>query len=262
METSSPQLTSKTLLDGIATNISVQNNLDNVNSKDRKNVKTQKGVIAERGANMVNSRRESSSSVFNDVSEKSKEGWTTARTKSNTEGAKPLGDVMAEIAHKFGVNFIIGGVTSRGAAGQYNTANNGIRLREANNLTTFAHEIGHAIDNKYQLIGKNIPKDVAKELVDCLGEERRAKYKKGLWEAEGFAEYTRLYLTNRDETEVNYPAATNWLFNSMSQADKDDLVHFADLVNAALSNTETATDAIKLREEKRPDSKAQSSLLN
>ena len=177
------------------------------------------------------------------------ERWTADRVGDKDKTPMSLSDIVAKIRHDFDLNITTGHIRGKGVRGQYNLRDKGIRTRVANNLPTIAHELGHALDDRY-----SITKDLAKELKDELSNGMdagfRSQYKKSQWVSEGYAEFVRKFLQNRETTAIDYPEFTKHFLNSMSGKDAALIETLADEINAYYSlDADSATSAIKFREE-------------
>ena len=183
--------------------------------------------------------------------------WSAERIEGGkAEKARPVSEIIEQIRHDFGINITKGHVRGKGVLGQYSKRNHGIRTKIANDLPTVAHELGHALDQRYGLTDKSkLTKEMRSELVTALG-DLKGSYKQNLWVSEGFAEYLRRFLQNRDDAARTYPEFTRHFLNSLSKADRVLIDTFADEINAYYAlDGDTATSSIRLREEGVPDAR-------
>ena len=81
------------------------------------------------------------------------ERWTADRVGDTDKTPMSLSDIIAKIRHDFGINITTGHVRGTGVRGQYHLNNKGIRTRIAQDLPTVAHELGHALDDRYRITG-------------------------------------------------------------------------------------------------------------
>ncbi len=213
----------------------------------------------------VKAKRDSSGTHPTDVSadpdvQQAKGGnseWSTERIEGGkAEKARPVSEIIEQIRHDFGINITKGHVRGKGVLGQYSKRNHGIRTKIANDLPTVAHELGHALDQRYGLTDNSkLTKEMRSELVNALG-DLKGSYKQNLWVSEGFAEYLRRFLQNRDDAARTYPEFTKYFLNSLSKADRVLIDTFADEINAYYAlDGDTATSSIRLREEGVPDAR-------
>jgi N12 class adenine-specific DNA methylase len=193
--------------------------------------------------------------VDNDVSSVADaERWTAKRVGGSEKAPKSLSEIVEQIRQDFGVHITTGHVRGKGTRGQYNHQNQGIRTKVANNLPTIAHELGHHLTQKYNLLS-GLEASVKTELEDALGEGKE-NYPEKKWHSEGFAEYLRKFLQNRETAAIDYPEVTKLFLNALSGKDRAQLEELADEVNAYYSlDADTATSAIRLREEGAPDAR-------
>ena len=78
------------------------------------------------------------------------EYWKTERVGEERE-VKPIGEIIADIQHDFGLNITTGHIRGAGVRGQYDSETKGIRIKIVNDLPTAAHELGHALNHKSAL---------------------------------------------------------------------------------------------------------------
>lgn len=180
--------------------------------------------------------------------------WQADRVGEDKQPMR-LDELIEKIRHDFEVNITKGHVRGAGVTGQYNTRDKGIRVRSANDLPTALHELGHHLDNSYKIL-KNAPKDAMKELADNFGEDNKSAYPRSEWEQEGFAEYVRKFMQNRETAAIDYPAFTKHFLSSFAGNDLAKIEQLADEVNAYYAlDTDSAASSIRLREEKMPDAR-------
>ena len=177
--------------------------------------------------------------------------WQADRVGEDKQPMR-LDELIEKIRHDFEVNITKGHVRGAGVTGQYNTRDKGIRVRSANDLPTALHELGHHLDNSYKIL-KNAPKDAMKELADNFGEDNKSAYPRSEWEQEGFAEYVRKFMQNRETAAIDYPAFTKHFLSSFSGNDLAKIEQLADEVNAYYADD--AAPSVRLREEKMPDAR-------
>ena len=180
--------------------------------------------------------------------------WQADRVGEDKQPMR-LDELIEKIRHDFEVNITKGHVRGAGVTGQYNTRDKGIRVRSANDLPTALHELGHHLDNSYKIL-KNAPKDAMKELADNFGEDNKSAYPRSEWEQEGFAEYVRKFMQNRETAAIDYPAFTKHFISSFAGNDLAKIEQLADEVNAYYAlDADSAASSIRLREEKMPDAR-------
>ena len=184
------------------------------------------------------------------------ERWQAARVGDPGKAPKPISEIVEQIRHDFGLNITQGHIRGAGVRGQYNRRDNGIRTRIANDLPTISHELGHALDVRWGVLGNGLTDTMRKELVDGLSDEMKAAYQPRQYLSEGYAEYIRKFLQNRETAAIDYPEFTKHFLNSLSPKDAALLEQLADDINAYYSlDADTATSSIRLREERSPDAR-------
>ena len=86
------------------------------------------------------------------------EAWQAARLRDGAvKQPRPLREIVDKIRHDFGLQVTTGHIRKKGTMGQYHTWSEGIRLREANDLPTLAHELGHHLDKKHRILRSTMP---------------------------------------------------------------------------------------------------------
>ena len=183
------------------------------------------------------------------------ERWEAQRVGSTDKAPMRLSEIVEKIRHDFGLNITSGHVRGAGVRGQYDQRNKGIRSKIANDLPTISHELGHALNHRYGLLGKSLSAEMKAELENALGEMKDG-YSKKQWHSEGLAEYIRKFLQNRETAAIDYPVFTEYFLNSLSAKDAALIEQLADEINAYYSlDADTATSSIRLREEGAADAR-------
>lgn len=177
--------------------------------------------------------------------------WSTARIGDKDKKPMSISDIIKKAQHDFGINVTKGHIRGRGVLGRYNRKNNGIRIKIANDLPTFAHELGHALDNKY-LFREGLSDAAKRELIDNLSKQVKAAYKKDRWITEGIAEFLRKYLQNSEQARKEYPVFSEFFLKGLSPEDLTLVTNFADEINAYYS-LGTAQTSIRRRSDGQPD---------
>ena len=184
------------------------------------------------------------------------ERWTTTRVGDADKTPMRLSDIVEKIRHDYHINITKGHVTGRRSVrGQYRPGNPGIRTREALDLPTISHELGHHLDNMYGLEDLiSDKKAILDELKDAMPADFKASYKEDQLAGEGIAEYMRRYLTNRETAAIDCPKFTKLLKETLSASDAALLDSLADEVNAYYAlDADTATSSIRSIENSRGD---------
>ena len=183
--------------------------------------------------------------------------WTADRVGDDGKSPMRLSDIIEKIRHDFGINITTGHIRGKDIRGMYDQRSSGIRTKIAQDLPTVAHELGHHLDTVYEITSSEELSDAAKaELENGLTQETKDAYKKNKWQREGLAEFMRKYLQNRETAAIDYPEFTKFFMNALSGKDAALIKQLADEVNAYYSlDADTATSAIRLREEGTPDAR-------
>lgn len=183
------------------------------------------------------------------------ERWTADRVGDDNKKPKTLSEIIEDIKHDFGLNITTGHIRGSGVRGRYSRNDSGIRTKIAQDLPTVAHELGHHIDRTHQ-ITKGLSEELKQELTNGLSEETKDMYPEKKWVTEGFAEYVRKFLQNRETAAIDYPEFTVHFLASLSGKDRVLIEQLADEVNAYYSlDADTAVSSIRLREDGAPDAR-------
>lgn len=111
-----------------------------------------------------------------------------------------VADLSKVIPQKIGYARPIG---KRGAFGAYNPKSGSFNIRYQGDLDSVSHELGHGLDDVYDLVGKSSPAgEVELNKLSKFGSKGGNKLN------EGMAEFVRAWLVNPDATETNYPETT------------------------------------------------------
>lgn len=128
-------------------------------------------------------------------------------------------DAFAAVVEAAGksVPFRVGRLAQRSAAGVFKVGPEVIRIREAGDLPTAAHEMAHALEKAIygfpkggpwtsSLVGKPVQDELTKLGHDLYGATRPA----GGYKREGWAEFIRLWLTENALARSSAPATAAW----------------------------------------------------
>ena len=179
--------------------------------------------------------------------------WEARRVGDANKAPMSLNDLIGKIRHDLGLSITTGNIRGNRSRGQYNTHDKGIRTKIANDLPPLAHEVGHYFDQMYGITSEKLSAEVRRELEAALKKDLGAdadKYRKNQRESEGFAEYIRQYMQNREEAAIAYPKLTDYLKSKLSAKELAEINNIADEINAYYSlDADNAQSAIRLREE-------------
>ena len=175
--------------------------------------------------------------------------WSTGRVGDSDKKPLPISDIVSKIRHDFGIPIVTGHIRGQMILGQYNNRTGGIRTKIANDLPTVSHELGHRIDSLFG-VTEELSQLMQDELTSSMSAALKRRYTNNELVSEGFAEFVRKYLQNRETASIDYP---NFTAHFREAVDKEslDMIHtFADDINAYYSlDTETAQSSIRLRDE-------------
>lgn len=179
--------------------------------------------------------------------------WEATRVGDTNKAPMSLNDLIRKVRHDLGLSITTGHIRGKGVRGQFNTHDQGIRTKIANDLPPLAHEVGHYFDQKYNIISGKLDTVVKNELEAALKKDLGPdadKYKKDQRDSEGFAEYIRQYMQNREEAAIAYPKLTEHLKSKLSARELAQINNIADEINAYYSlDADNAQSSIRLREE-------------
>lgn len=121
----------------------------------------------------------------------------------------------------------VGKMSGKKLLGHYELHSKVARIRTANDVSTAAHELAHALDDKLFGFGSWGINDGNRSSKEVQGEFRalgRQLYgddiPTGGYVAEGFAEFVRLWLTDFDQAKRKAPNAASWWNGILSQNPK------------------------------------------
>lgn len=160
--------------------------------------------------------------------------WNANRVGDRDKKSMPISDIINKMRHDFGIPIGKGRMPRKDARGRYSKHDFSIRTRVTNDLPAISHELGHHLDNVYELT-QHISKDLENELIKQLPAEFHEKYAASKLKGEGLAEFVRRYLQNKDLAAIDYPLFIAHFENTLS-VDALSLVNsFADEINAYYS---------------------------
>ena len=116
-----------------------------------------------------------------------------------------------------------------GKAGLYKTKEDTIRVAQAGDFLTIAHEIGHRLDNRYKLHSLPEVSELRSAFYEALESEG---YKEFQMPYEMVSEYFRSYLENAEETRKQFPKFTDAVFSRLDSRDTDNIARLSEMSNA------------------------------
>lgn len=152
-----------------------------------------------------------------DIDTRLKDSMSEERASISTAGGPPLKEArgtysgpamkVSEIIAKMNKDFdvTLKNRPSRGTTGTYNTRTYTIRLKKCNDIGTYGHELGHKLDAMYELNTPPKDKIYKEELLALGGPKSKESYSITRKKEEGVAEFTRLYLTDKEQAKKVAP---------------------------------------------------------
>ena len=156
-------------------------------------------------------------------------------------------DIASDIAKALEVTMINARGKSSRTLGSYNPSNALIKIKNANDIDTIAHELGHALDDRFDILDGVLSNELRKELKwlydrggsnppsSLKGAERSLYLKR-----EGLAEFVRAYVLNPNEVKNIAPNLHTLFENKVSAKTIEALQKFSedaiDLMNASNSD--------------------------
>ncbi len=160
-----------------------------------------------------------------------------------------LSELTSLIQGRFGVHITFGHLRTRNTDGEYDNKTGGMRVKLAGDLPGIAHELGHHLEREFGLGDFEERNRTALEAV--LTPEMREAYKEELRASEGFAEFLRYYIIDRDGAELKFgrdvdgkPSDTSLFYQfeaAMDEKTLADLQEVSDLVYALLNDTSVSS---------------------
>ena len=176
-----------------------------------------------------------------------------------------MGDIVNAIRKAFNIPISTGRIRKRGAAGIFKSKSKAVRTQVSNAIPVIAHEVGHYIDSKY---GVSSSQHI-QEVIDYIKKEKPKfpdEYKPSEHNSEAFAEFMRVFLSDKQTAKQNMPNFYNDFVNTVigknGTADMAHLEAIGDMINAYMtgSKRQRAMSAITTRNEALKTAKSQQSL--
>lgn len=172
--------------------------------------------------------------------------WSTERVGDQDKQSLTLSEIFAKIRHAYNIPITKGNVRGAGVMGEYRPGAKTIRTRLANDLPTLSHELGHHIEAQ-NVILDGLTQKLKNELTSNLSAEMTGSYAKEKLLGEGFAEYIRRYLQNKETAAIDYPKFTEHFREVMDSDQLAKLDGFADEINAYYSlDADSASSSIRI----------------
>ena len=186
-----------------------------------------------------------------------KSEWTTEETKNNKAPVESPTDIIARMEAHFGFNITEGQIRMHSVLGVFYRNDKGIRIKNDNDIATASHELGHALDEKYQIINglndtmKNeLMNNHSAEVIDNI----KSSYPQSAWLGETIAEYNREFFKNKDNAQNKFPEFTKYYLNAMDEDTRAHMIAMADIINKYyVRASKSAEMSQRLRSEKLKD---------
>lgn len=190
-----------------------------------------------------------------------------ASISSNTKKPKKLKEITLNLAKGIGQRIFKNRTGRRNSIGSYNPRTSAVVVRYRGDLDTTAHEIGHALDDRFGML-TNIPNDQARdmraELMTGFSEYGSTPPKgvsnpDGYRFAEGFAEWVRAFVVNPDEAIRRAPVTYARYQEVVPEKIRERINEFSDDVRVFVSNLQNnAHDVMMANIEMEPETKKDS----
>lgn len=189
------------------------------------------------------------------------EDWKAERVGDKDKKPMSLPDIVELIRHEYGIPVTTGNIRSPEARAQYRRQAQSIRTKITGNIRDISHELGHHLDNLYD-IEHSISSAAKQEIIDALSDEFKDKYDKAELPGEGVAEFVRRYLLNSETARMDYPKFSEEFLSMLGSKDRATLDKLVDEMNAYYSlSEETGNWPVHNREERGKDYRTQGEKL-
>lgn len=165
------------------------------------------------------------------------------KTPQPTSGGKKLNQIIKDVADGLEATLIYANPGGKNTAGTYNPSNTLIKIKNAGDLDTSAHEIGHLIDDRYDLLGNKPKGSVVKgRIKDAIDKELKwyadrggsnppaaldSAGKKAYLQREGFGEFIRAYIANPKEAKKVSPELLDYFESAIDAKTMAELKKFS-----------------------------------
>jgi len=234
-----------------------QAELDKITARQRE-VDLALGIVENEGQVEAGSSEEVSDSrdaenFTGNTAPKHPEDWTAERVGDKDKTPMSLPDIVNMIRHDFDIPVSTGNIRSPNARAQYLKLPQSIRSKITGDIRAIAHELGHHLDNLYDIRAK-ISDKAKKEIIDGMPDAFKDQYKKAQLPGEGIAEFLRRYLRNSETAKIDFPTFYEEFFSMMDRKAIASLEKLADEMNAYYAfSQETGNWPVHNREERGKD---------
>jgi len=178
--------------------------------------------------------------------------------KTPTSKPKKIRDIMSNVSKKLKSTTIYGKTRGRNTVGTYHPSNSLVKIRDAGDLDTTAHELGHMLDDRHQVLESIAGDPVITKQLDWYSERGGSNPPKGVTPAvakeylmrEGLAEFIRAYVANPEAAKKKSPELYAHFESTVDpetigilQEFSNDFINFANAPSGEqiLANIETST---------------------
>lgn len=167
---------------------------------------------------------------------------TWVKPDNVNENAKytPLHEIRDFIQDKFHVRIDTGKIQQKNALGIFKVKSENIRTLTSNDVESISHELGHALDKKYNF------RDMASidEAAALLSEGFKKNYKESEYGGEAAAEFLRIMLWDKTFAQNQSPNFYNEFMAKLDKADSQNIEKLADMVNGYFTGDVDTSSAI------------------
>ena len=231
----------------VASSASSNSNQVDANPLERENPNSETAIVE---ANTNNQYEASTAQP--EISESHKEHLSTQATKRHliderikpasldepVKSSKKINQIIKDVSDGLNSTLIYGNSGGRNTLGSYNPSSTLIKIKNAGDIDTAAHEIGHLIDDRYNLLG-NVPDSQRKTIEGqlkwyherggsnppkSLSKEAKNEY----LQREGFGEFIRAYVANPNEAFNRSKELFQYFESTVDEKTKAELRKFSD----------------------------------
>ena len=190
--------------------------------------------------NLKQEKQEKPKSVPQQTTQSRKNNLTTERIKPLKRpvrnAIRKIADIAKDIAQGLNATMVNYKPNGRNTLGTYDPRNTLVTIRNANDLDTIAHELGHLLDDRFDILGKVNDPTINKEIKwfydrggsnppsTMKGRAERLRYR----QREGIAEFIRALAVNPDQAKIIAPNLYDHFINSVNAKTMEVLQKFSD----------------------------------
>jgi len=164
-------------------------------------------------------------------------------TPQPTVGGKKLNHILKDFTDGLDASLIYAKPEGKNSAGTYNPSNALIKIKNAGDLDTAIHEVGHLLDDRFNLLGNKPAGNVIKgRIKDSIDKELKWYADRGgsnppqsmdpagkrkYLQHEGLAEFIRAYVANPKEAKKVSPELFDYFEKTIDDKTKTELAKFS-----------------------------------